>query len=339
MAADGSKKSVIAAIAGNSVICVAKVIGFLMTGSGAMLSEAIHTGADLMNQWLLFFGIIRSTKKADPLFPFGYARERFVWALISAVGIFFLGCGVTIYHGIHSLMDPSHEISDPSWAIGVLVFSFVLEGIVLWVAAKELLTQSRATGMPFGQYCREAADPSAVAVLLEDAAACFGVLIALLSLGLTMWTGQTYWDGIGSIAIGVLLGFVAIWLIQRNRMLLVGQAIPQSAQDSIAEILTAHPAVERVEGMKTRLVDANTYNVNLSIDFDGRALVPELQPKLKEAYPRIKEGDYELFEAFAGDLAEDVVDRMAEKVQEMEASIRQAVPQASQVDIEPSGGE
>ena len=151
--------------------------------------EGIHTAADLMNQWLLFLGIVKADKAPDADFPFGYAKERFVWALISAVGIFFLGCGVTIGHGVHSLLHPPEELPDLSWAIGILVFSLILEGIVLWIAAKDLLLKARAREMPFGKYCREYADPSAVAVLLEDAAACFGVILALTSLGLTVWTG------------------------------------------------------------------------------------------------------------------------------------------------------
>jgi len=339
MAADGSKKSVIAAIAGNSVICVVKFIGFFVTGSGAMLSEAIHTGADLMNQWLLFLGIIKSSKAPDADFPFGYAKERFVWALISAVGIFFLGCGVTIYHGIHSLMDPSHDISDPMWAIAILLFSLVLEGIVLWVAAKDLLDQSRAKGIQFWLFCKEYADPSAVAVLLEDAAACLGVIIALTSLGLTTITGDTYWDGIGSITIGVLLGFVAIWLMQRNRELLVGQAIPQSRQTAIQSILHEQDSIEGVDEISTQMVDAKTYNVAIRADFSGEALVGQFNPFLTESFPKIKDGDFETFEKFTKEFAEKVVDEMAEEVERLEGQIRSAIPEVARVDIEPSTGE
>lgn len=335
MAVDGSKKSVIAAIIGNTIVCIAKFIGFGMTGSGAMLSEAIHTVADLLNQGLLFFGIIQSAKKPDPLFPFGYAKERFVWALVSAVGIFFLGCGVTIYHGIHSLMDPSHEIKSPEWAVGVLLFSLVLEGIVLWIAGHDLYRQSRTARMPFMRFCRIKADPSAVAVLLEDSAACAGVLIALASFGLTWLTGETYWDGIGSISIGILLGFVAIWLIQRNREILVGSAIPREDQAAIQETLKQHPAVEEVEELRTRVEDASRYTVNLSIDFDGRAIATKLTPFLEKQFEPIQNGDFPHFQEFAGNFAEAIIDELGEQVQDLENKIREAVPQATHVDIEP----
>ena len=114
--------TVLAAMAANLVIMVAKFVAFGITGSGAMLSEAIHTLADVLNQILLMVGIVRSEKPADGDYRYGYGQERFVWALISAVGIFFLGCGVTLYHGISSLMHP-HEVSGLGWAVGVLLFS------------------------------------------------------------------------------------------------------------------------------------------------------------------------------------------------------------------------
>ena len=135
--ADSSKTSVLAAIAGNSFIFVAKSVGFAVTGSAAMLSEAIHTFADLLNQVLLFIGITRSEREADTEFPIGYGRERYIWALISAVGIFFLGCGVTLYHGVTGLMHP-HAMESPEWAIGVLSISFILESIVFYIAYKAL---------------------------------------------------------------------------------------------------------------------------------------------------------------------------------------------------------
>ena len=136
--ADSTKTSVVAAIAGNSVILVAKSVGFFVTGSAAMLSEAIHTFADVLNQILLFVGIKRSEREADEHYPAGYGRERYVWALISAVGIFFLGCGVTLYHGVTGLMHP-HAMESPEWAIGVLSISFILESIVFYIAYKALI--------------------------------------------------------------------------------------------------------------------------------------------------------------------------------------------------------
>ena len=334
MAGGGSKQSVLAAIAGNSVICVAKFTGFFVTGSGAMLSEGIHTAADLMNQWLLFLGIVKSDKAPDAAFPFGYAKERFVWALISAVGIFFLGCGVTIVHGIHSVMHPPEELPDLSWAIGILVFSLILEGIVLWIAAKDLWVKSKARQMPFGTYCREYADPSAVAVLLEDSAACFGVILALTSLGLTVWTGNTYWDGIGSISIGILLGAVAIWLIQRNRSLLVGASIPGGDAERLHETISAHPSIDSITSVRAGLDDADNYRVQIEADFDGKALARHLTPFLDAQYEGIRKGDREAFTAFAEEYADKVVQTLGAEIDDLEEEVRKVIPQATHIDVE-----
>ena len=124
--AGGSKTTVAAAIVGNGLVMVAKFVAFLFTGSGAMLSEAIHTLADLLNQILLMVGILRSDRLPTELYQYGFKSERYVWALISAVGIFFLGCGVTVYHGIRSLMHP-HELEGLTWAIGVLIISLLID--------------------------------------------------------------------------------------------------------------------------------------------------------------------------------------------------------------------
>ena len=115
MAVDSSRTSVIAALIGNTIVAIAKFVAFFVTGSGTMLSEGIHTVADVMNQLLLLIGIERSKRDPDEDFEYGYGQERFVWALISAVGIFFLGCGVTLYHGVNSLLNP-HPVTDLNWA-------------------------------------------------------------------------------------------------------------------------------------------------------------------------------------------------------------------------------
>ena len=155
--AGGSTTAVGAAIIGNALVAIAKFAAFFITGSGSMLSESIHTLADMLNQILLLIGIVRSDKDADQYYQYGYKSERYVWALISAVGIFFLGCGVTIYHGIQTLLHP-HELVGLGWALGVLVVSFVIEGIVLAIAVRGAKDQSK--GKPFFHYLKTEAEPS-----------------------------------------------------------------------------------------------------------------------------------------------------------------------------------
>ncbi len=330
MAADGSRTTVAMAIGGNSLVMVAKFVAFGITGSGAMLSEAIHTLADVLNQILLMVGIVRSEKPADGDYRYGYGQERFVWALISAVGIFFLGCGVTLYHGISSLMHP-HEVSGLGWAVGVLLFSLAVEGVVLYVAARALLRA--AAGEPFWRYVNDKADPSAVAVVLEDFAACLGVIIALVCILLVQVTGAVWWDAVGSILIGVLLGAVAIWLIARNRELLVGRALPPATRARVQEVVRQHGAVTRMVRIKSRPLGPESYDVMLELDFDGSKIAQRMEGRLIEAWDEIE--DYASFKAFAVRFADEVVDALGDEIDEMEAEIREAVPEAKHIDIEP----
>lgn len=325
--ADSSKTSVLAAIGGNSFIFVAKSVGFVVTGSAAMLSEAIHTAADLLNQVLLFIGITRSEREADEEFPVGYGRERYIWALISAVGIFFLGCGVTLYHGISGLFHP-HELESPEWAIGVLTLSFVIEYVVLVIAYRGL--KKEAAGKPFLKYVRYEADPSAAAVLMEDAAACLGVLFALASLGLTTWTGALYWDSIGSIAIGLLLGVVAIALMVRNHQLLMGPAVPADVRQTIHRVLREHPTVERVVTLRANVIDLDRYDVTATVDFEGPKIAERIEEKLAHAL-KTSETDPK---ALAVEITEDVLAAVGAEIDRIEEAIRAEVPEAVHLDIE-----
>jgi len=274
-------------------------------------------------------GIVRSTRDPDHLYEYGYQSERYVWALISAVGIFFLGCGVTIYHGIESLLHPT-ELKELGWALGVLVFSFVLEGIVLWIAVRA--AKQQAKGKPLMHFLRHEADPAVVAIVLEDAAACLGVLIAFGAIVLSRVTGEPYWDAIGSLIIGVLLGVIAIWLIARNTSLLVGASIPTAIREQVRKIIEANPAVEEIVDLKTRILDTDTYRIKADIHFDGGALADKLRPQLREAYDRIK--TFEEFEKFAHEFGDDVVELLAQEVDIIERKIRDAVPEAKHLDLE-----
>jgi zinc transporter 9 len=329
MAASGSKLAVVFAVVGNSVITVAKFAAFLVTGSGAMLSEAVHSFADVLNQVLLWIGIDRSLRRPDAAFPYGYGAERYVWALMSAVGVFFLGCGVTVYHGVQSLMHP-HELSGLRWAVGVLIGSFVIELYVLHIAVREV--RRSAGGRPLLRYLRDGADPGVTAVVMEDAAACLGVLIALLAITLTKITGSYYWDAIGSILIGLLLGFVAIFLISRNHRILVGSAIPDDTREKVRAILRAHPLVERIVALRSRVLDSETYRVQAELEFDGAELAKRLEPGLRSAYEKIE--DYETFRRFAAGYTDQVLDELGDSIDRIEAQVRKGVPEAKHLDLE-----
>ncbi len=327
--AAGSKRAVAAAIIGNSTLTIAKLVAFTMTGSAAMLSEGLHSLADTLNQVLLMVGIKRSSRAADSRFAFGYGAERAVWALMSAVGIFFLGCGVTVYHGIHNFIHPSH-LEGLGVAIGVLLASFVIEAAVLVIAVRAV--HRDAKGRPFLRYLWRESDPTAAAVVMEDTAACLGVLIALAGIGLSQWTGEPRWDAAASIAIGLLLGAIAIWLIMRSGSLLVGPAIPEDKRKRIREIVASHPAVEKITKMRTRVMDTESFRVAADIEFAGDNLAASLENELQTAYPTIH--NYDDFRAFAATYADQVVQKLGDEIDGIEAAIQEEFPKARFLDIE-----
>lgn len=328
--ANSSKTSVLAAVGGNFFLMVAKFTAFAFSGSGAMLSEGIHSLADVLNQVLLLVGIQRASKEADGRYAYGYAREIYIWSLISAVGIFFLGCGVTLYHGVESLLHPPEELSDVTFAIGVLILSLVVEGGVLLIAYKSLKASAGET--PFFEYLKTQADPSGVAVLLEDAAACVGVLIALAGLALAHMTGNVVWDAIATLSIGLLLGGVAVWLIVRNHAILVGPSIPEEAQTRIRAIIKSRDTVESIQELKTVMLDGRTYDIMADIEFHGDVVAKQLDAKLEAAYPTIQ--SLEDFREFAAKYADDVIHALGDEIDALEADIRSQIPEAKFLDIE-----
>jgi zinc transporter 9 len=282
-----------------------------------------------MNQVLLMVGICRSTRQPDPTFPFGYGAERAVWALMSAVGVFFLGCGVTLYHGVSSLLHP-HQLSDLWVAVTVLIIALLIEGYVLLIAVHAV--QRAADGRPFFHFLRREADPTVVTVVMEDSAACLGVLIAMIGIALSRLTGNTSWDAVASILVGLLLGAIAIWLIARSRRLLVGPAAPADVRQQIRSIIAAHPTVEKIINLRTRVLDTDTYRVSADLEFDGENLAKLLEADLKQAYASI--GSYPDFVAFAAKFADQVVEVLGDEIDAMEEEIRHQIPKARYLDIE-----
>lgn len=333
MAQSNSRFAVIAALTGNAVITVAKGTTFLITGSGAMLSETIHSIADLLNQFLLLIGLVRADRLPDRRFEYGYAGERYVWALISAVGIFFLGCGVTVYHGVQSLFHPPELVfGEMKWAIGALLFALVIDGVVFVMALKGEWKNAQREKKPFHHYLRKEADPASVAVILEDGAACLGVVIALIAIMLTQLTGSPYWDAIGSLGIGILLGGIAVWLIIRNQELLVGPSIPPETKQQVERILKNNPLVDDVLDLRSRILSIDNYRIKVDLSFDPGELSKRLKKKALAAYPQIQsEQD---FEEFCQKYTRDVLDTLAEEIDKIEAEIQRQVPEARHLDLE-----
>lgn len=322
---------VLAALVGNILVALIKLVAFFVSGSVVMFSEAIHSIADSSNQLLLMVGIKRSTKKPDKVFIYGYGQERFFWALISACGIFFLGAGAVLYNGIDSLLTHRIVFSHPI-VYFVLGASFIIELFTFLLAIRELKKHHR--GEKWSEIMKNG-DPSTLAVAYEDGLAVVGVVVAFVAILLTNLTGHHYWDALGSIIIGLLLAAIAIMLIAKNRQFLLGKAIPEDLQDRIIRLLEADPAIESVLDFKSSTLDIGVYRIKCSIEFNGSALLAEAyqNQSLREQYDEVKD-DYEEFKKFCVDYADRVPRLVGKKIDQIETKIRTENQGIKYIDIE-----
>lgn len=334
--AGGSAKAVYAAIGANSFVMVIKFGGFVATGSGTMLAEAIHSLADVGNQTLLAVGMNRSHRPADDDHPFGYAREAFVWALISAVGIFFLGCGVSVTHGVLSLLsNEHHEVGSPTLNLSILGLSLVAEGGSLLVAVRAIASDAKHRGMGFWEHVRTTSDPFGVAVLLEDSAAVFGVIFAFAAVGLGALTGNANIDAYGSIGIGILLGFVAYFLIIRNRKLLIGEAVQGEDKEKMMAVLNNDPMVDKVIVEQSLVTGTNSYRVTAEVDLNGAYLADRYIEKHGIEGVADKLDTDEALTQFLYGYTDVITDMVGEEIDRIEARMSQVLPQDVHLDVEP----
>jgi zinc transporter 9 len=327
--ASGSRRAVMAAVLGNGVLALLKLLAFIVSGSGAMLSEAIHSFADTTNQALLWLGIRLSERPADPRHPYGYGAERFFWSLVSAMGIFFLGAGITLYHGVHTLLHPEHiEIGLLTWV--VLALALLIEGAVLVLAVRA--ADHRRAGRSWPEFLRTARDPALLAVLLEDAIAVTGVFIASAGILLAHFLENPVFDAAASIVIGLLLAMMAVVLAMRNRTLLLGQSASAELESKIRAIVMHDPVVGRILHLRTRILDVDAHLVDLEVDFDPDTIVERLMPDIRAAAETMRGA--EDLEAFARTFARRLVDELALEVDRLEEKVRESVPTAWIIDIE-----
>ena len=298
MAAGGGKKAILAAMLANGGISVAKFIAFLATQSASMLAESIHSVADTSNQGLLLLGGKRAEQDASDLHQFGYGRERYFWSFVVALILFSLGGLFATYEGIEKIRHP-HELTSPGWAIGVLVFGIALEAYSFRTAivAARPLKGDRT----WWQFIRQARTPELPVVLLEDAGAQFGLVLALIGVGLATLTGDPVWDGIGTLSIGILLLAIAIVLTIEMRSLLLGEAATPADHASLLAALSDTDGIERVIDLRTQHFGPEELLVAGKVQITGTLSIAA---------------------------ATDVVDVA-------EAAMRQAVPAATRIYLEP----
>jgi cation diffusion facilitator family transporter len=281
----GSPKSVLTALAANLAIAVAKFVAFAFTGSASMLAEGIHSVADTSNQALLLVGRRRSHRRATVVHPFGFGQEAYFSAFLVAIVLFSLGALFSLYEGFNKVRHP-HEVESLGWAIAVLVFAMVSEGWALRTAAHAAKPERRGS---WWGYVRETRSPENAVVLLEDSAAEIGLTAALLGIGATAITGDARYDAVGTMVIGLVLGFVAIVLAGEMRSLLIGESADSDDLRAIRGVLASFPEVERVVDLRTMHMGPDDILIAARVELDASLDADEAGARIEEITRAIRE--------------------------------------------------
>lgn len=286
-----SNKAIYGAIIANIAIAISKFIAAVFTGSSTMMSEGIHSLVDTGNGVLLLFGIKRSKKPADVKHPFGYGNEVYFWSFIVAVLIFALGGGIALYEGIQHIIHPK-EITDPFWNYVVLILAIIFEGSSLFVALKQF--NKTKGNSSFYKAIVDTKDTATAAVVIEDSAAVTGLIIALITLILGQVTGIEYFDGIGSVLIGILLLSVSTFFAVECKSLLIGEGLPEDDIDKINQILSNDKNVTAFIRPLSLYFGPEEVLVNLNVDFCDELVsdeiehtVDRIEKKIKAAVPAV----------------------------------------------------
>lgn len=270
MSAEHGKRAVIAALVANLGIAVAKFVAWAVTGSASMLSEGIHSVADSGNQVLLLVGSHRAKRAADADHEFGYSRSRYLYGFLVAIVLFLAGGVFAVYEGIHKIGHPE-ELHDAGWAVGVLLVAMVLEAFSFRTALREA---NAARGRrSLSEYVRDTKAPELPVVLLEDAGALVGLMIAFVCVVIAIVTGNGVWDGVGSLCIGVLLLVIAVFLGAETSSLLLGESAVPEERDRIEQALLAIPEINRVIHLRTMHLgpDDLLVGAKIAVDHDDSA--------------------------------------------------------------------
>lgn len=287
MSAEGGTKAVVAALLANLGIALTKFIAFLLTRSASMLAEAIHSLADAGNQVLLLVGKKRSERTATSLHPFGYGRERYIYAFIVSIVLFSVGGLFALYEGWHKVSEP-HPIEKWHWVpVLVLVIGIILESFSFRTAIQESnQVRGKAGWMEFIRHSRS---PELPVILLEDLGALIGLVLALIGVSLTLITHNGVWDGLGSMSIGVLLVCIAVVLAVEMKSLLIGESATSEQVRKIEDALDAEPLVDRIIHMKTLHIGPEELLVAAKIAVSATDRAEEVARAIDAAEFRIRE--------------------------------------------------
>jgi cation diffusion facilitator family transporter len=282
---NGGSRAIIAAFLANLGIAALKFIGFLVTGAASMLAESIHSVADTGNQGLLLIGGRRGRRAPTPQHPFGYGQERYFWAFLVAVVLFTLGSLFALYEGFQKLREP-HELVSPLVAIAILLGAIALEGWSLRTAVREA---GKIRGdRSWWRFIHSTKNPELPVVLLEDTGALVGLTFALVGIVLAAMTGNPRWDALGSVAIGLLLGAIAVVVGSEMRSLLVGEAAATRVQARIREALEGTQGVERLIHLRTLHLGPDELLVAAKVELDPSSTFEQVAETVNRAEARVR---------------------------------------------------
>uniref|UniRef100_A0A672IKP2 Proton-coupled zinc antiporter SLC30A9, mitochondrial n=1 Tax=Salarias fasciatus TaxID=181472 RepID=A0A672IKP2_SALFA len=321
----GPGKVVMVAICINGLNFFFKLLAWVYTGSASMFSEAIHSLADTCNQALLALGISQSVRNPDAGHPYGFSNMRYIASLISGVGIFMMGAGLSWYHGIMGLLHPE-PIESLLWVSATLL-----------VAVNEIRRSAHQHGLSFYEYVMQSRDPSTNVVLLEDAAAVLGVVLAAGCMGLTSLTGNPLYDSLGSLGVGTLLGTVSAFLIYTNTEALLGRSIQAERVQKLTEFLENDPAVRAIHDVKATDMGLSKVRFKAEVDFDGRVVTRSYLEKqdidqILNDIQQVKTP--EELESFMLKHGENIIDTLGAEVDRLEKELKQRNPEVRHVDLE-----
>jgi cation diffusion facilitator family transporter len=290
-----TRSAVLVALIGNLLVATSKVAAALWTGSAAMTSEAIHSIVDTSNEILLLYGIARAQRRADVDHPFGHGREIYFWSFVVSLLIFALGAGFSIYEGVNRVWHPE-PIRSPQVSFVVLALVFVFEGMS-WLYSLRQFRQAKGD-IGFFRAFTLSKDPPSFMTLFEDSVALLGIVIAAAATFAAVTLGKPEFDGIGSIAIGMMLGVTSLFLARESKSLLMGEPAYPSIRKSILALANAQPSCLKANGLITVQMGPNQVLAMLSLEFSDTLRAPEIEAAVVDLEMKVREENPDIVALF-----------------------------------------
>ncbi len=327
-------KNVRRALGGNVLIAASKLAAFLHSGSSAMLSEFIHSVVDCGNQSLLLLGLRDAGNEADRTHQYGYGKSIYFWALVSALGTFFLGAGVSMTQSIPDLIY-GHSLEEITWHVwAVLGASFVIDGYVFTKTLMEV-NETKPEGISLWKHVWGLRDPATLAILLEDGAACLGVLMAIGGIGATQYYQMPVFDALAGVGISGLLASMGLILVRVNHRFLLGQSVDKDIREGIQKILMDRRSIDNVHSIQSQWTGPETFSFKAEVDFDGTFLAAKLMPRYQQEFAQARATLDQDLRVLLSWYAEDVMRTVEREVRDIEAKIRRKYPGAQFIELEP----